>query len=161
VKKEIEEGLKEQAKRNSDIELENKVLGKLIDDNNFAVPASFIKKQLDYMVENAKHQMMQKGFRKEDLDKKDDEFKTRFKDDAARRVRLLFILDAVARAEKIEVSDKDLDEAYKAIAEQSGKPEPETRSHYEREGIVDDLKEQLREGKVIEFLVNNAKVTEG
>lgn len=161
LKREIDEGLREQAKRNSDVDLENKVLARLIDDNDFAVPGGFVKRQLEYMVENAKRHLMEKGFPREELDKKDEEFKGKFKNDAVRRVRLLFILDAVARAEKIDVNDKDLEEAYKAISAQSGKPEPEVRAHYEKEGIVDDLKEQLREGKVIEFLVNSAKVTEG
>jgi trigger factor len=160
VKREVEEGLKEQAARNSDIEAENTVLGKLIDDNDFAVPSSFVKRQLEHMVENAKRHMMEKGFRKEELDKKDEEFRARFKNDAVRRVRLLFILDAVARAEKIDVGEKDVEEAYKAISAQSGKPESEVRAHYENEKIADDLKEQLREGKTIEFLVKNAKVSE-
>lgn len=160
LKKDIAVGLEEQAKRNGEIEAENKVLAKLIDDNDFAVPGGFVKRQLDYMVENAKRHLMEKGFRKEDLDKKDEEFRGKFGIDAVRRVRLLFILDAVARAEKIDVEDKDVGEAYKAIASQTGKTEEEVKTHYEGEELVDDLKEQLREGKVIEFLVKNAKVTE-
>jgi trigger factor len=160
LRKDIEEGLKEQAKRNSDIEVENNVLTKLIDDNDFAVPAGFVKRQLAHMVENAKRRLEEKGFPKGELDKKDEELNKKFKDDAVRRVRLLFILDAIARAEKIDVDEKDLEEAYRAIASQSGKPESEVKAHYEKEDIVDDLKEQLREGKTIEFLINNAKITE-
>lgn len=160
LKKDIATGLEEQAKRNAEIEVENKVLAKLIDDNDFAVPGGFVARQLGYMVENAKRHLVEKGFRKEDLDKKDEELKGKFKNDAVRRVRLLFILDAVSRAEKIDVGDSDVEEAYKAIAAQTQKSEAEVKDHYVREELVDDLKEQLREGKTIEFLVKNAKVTE-
>lgn len=160
LKKDIASGLEEQAKRNAEIEVENKVLAKLIDDNDFAVPGGFVNRQLGYMVENAKRHLIEKGFKKEDLDKKDDELKGKFKNDAVRRVRLLFILDAIARAEHIDVGDGDVEEAYKAISSQTGKPEAQVKEHYEREELVEDLKEQLREGKVIEFLVKSAKVTE-
>ncbi|MCX5680109.1 MAG: trigger factor [Candidatus Omnitrophica bacterium] len=160
LKKDIEIGLEEQAKRNSDIEVENKVLAKLIDDNDFAVPGGFVKRQLGYMVENAKRHLAEKGFRKEDLDKKDEELRGKFGIDAVRRVRLLFILDAIARAESIDVGEKDVEEAYKAIAAETGKAEIEVKEHYGREELVDDLKEQLREGKAIEFLIKSAKVTE-
>ncbi len=160
LKKDIETGLEEQARRNAGIEAENKVLARLIDDNDFAVPGGFVKRQLAYMVENAKRHLAEKGFKKEDLDKKDEEFKGKFGIDALRRVRLLFILDAIARAEKIDVGEKDVEEAYKAVAAQTGKSEAEVKAHYESEELIDDLKEQLREGKTIEFLVKNAKVTE-
>lgn len=160
LKKDIETGLTEQAKRNAEIEVENKVLAKIIDDNDFAVPGGFVSRQLEHMVENAKRHLMEKGFRKEDLDKKNEELKGKFKDDAVRRVRLLFILDAIARAEKIDVGDSDVGEAYKAIAAETGKSEAEVKTHYESAELVDDLKEQLREGKTIEFLVKSAKVTD-
>ena len=160
LKKDIAIGLEEQAKRGSEVEVENKVLAKLIDDNDFAVPGGFVKRQLGYMVENAKRHLAEKGFRKEDLDKKDEELKGKFGIDAVRRVRLLFILDAIARAENIEVGDTDVEEAYKAIAAETGKPEAAVKEHYVREELLEDLKEQLREGKAIEFLVKNAKVTE-
>lgn len=160
LKKDIAAGLEEQAKRNAEIEVENKVLAKLIDDNDFAVPGGFVKRQLGYMVENAKRHLTEKGFKKEDLDKKDEELRGKFAIDAARRVRLLFILDAIARAEKLEVGDSDVEEAYKAISAETGKPESEIREHYGKEGLIDDLKEQLREGKTIEFLIKSAKVAE-
>ena len=60
------------------------------------------------MVEDAKKRLEQKGFKQEDLDKKDNEFKEKFKNEAVRQVRLLFILDEIASAEKIEVSDEDV-----------------------------------------------------
>jgi len=160
LKKDIQAGLEQQAKHNSEVEIENKVLGKLIDDNDFAVPAGFVNRQLGYMVENAKRHLTEKGFRKEDLDKKDEELRGKFKNDAVRRVRLLFILDAIARAENIEAGEKDVEEAYKAIAAETGKSEAEVKEHYTSEELLDDLKEQLREGKTIEFLIKNAKVTE-
>ncbi len=160
LKQEISKELESRAKINAEVDAENQVLSKVIDDNTFAVPASFVSRQLEFMVEDAKRHLMQKGFKKEDLDGKYGELKEKFKNEAERKVRLLFILDDIARQEKIEVSDEDINDAYKAISAQAGKGEQEVRDYYEKEGLVDELKEKIREGKVIQFLLKNADVTE-
>ena len=112
------------------------------------------------MIEDAKAKLQEKGFKKEDLDKKDDEFTGRFKDDAARRVRLMFILDRIATDETIEADDKDLENAYKAISIQTGKNEKEIKDYYEKEALKDNLLERIREEKTIEFLLKNADIKE-
>jgi trigger factor len=131
-----------------------------MDDNVFTVPSSFVTRQLDYMVEDAKRRLIEKGLKKDDLDKKDGEFKERFKNDAVRQVRLLFVLDEIATREHISAVEDDINGAYKAIASQSGKTAEEVRAHYESRELVDSLADKIREGKTIRFLLDNAKITE-
>jgi len=159
VKSEISKELQARAKVQADIDLENQLLSKLIDDNVFDVPSSFVTRQLDHMIEDAKRRLVEKGFRHEDLDKKDAEFKEKFKADAARQVRLLFILDEIAKNENVDVAEKDLADAYRAIAAQAGKSEGAVKEYYEKEDYVDSLKDKIREEKTIQFLIQNSKVT--
>ncbi|MCM8761042.1 MAG: trigger factor [Candidatus Omnitrophica bacterium] len=160
LRKEIASEMESHAKANADIELENSLLNKLMDDNVFSVPSAFVTRQLDYMVEDAKRRLIEKGFKKEDLDKRDAEFKERFKNDAVRQVRLLFILDEIATREHIKADEEDLNNAYRAIAAQNGKKEEEVRAYYESQELVDNLAEKIREGKTIRFLLDNAKISE-
>ena len=160
LRKEVAEELEKKMKMDSEIAAENQLLNKLIDENNFAVPPTLVGKQIRMMTENAKAKLTEKGFKKEELDKKDKEFVGRFKDDAARQVRLLFILDTIARGEGIDADEKDLQNAYKAISLQSGKKEEEVKDYYEKQNLVDNLLERVREEKTIEFLLKNAKITE-
>ena len=156
----ITEELEKKAQSDSDIAAENELLNKLMDENNFAVPSTLVKRQIDLMTQNAKAKLTQKGFSKEELDKKNPEFEGRFKDDASRQVKLLFILDRIANEEKIEAQASDLENAYKSISLQTGKNEQEVKSYYEKEGLADNLLERIREEKTIEFLLKNAKITE-
>lgn len=157
----IRKELLSRAKTGVEADLENQLVNKLTQDYVFAVPSGFVARQLDFMVEDAKRHLMERGFRREDLDKKDQEFKDRFKDDAAKRVRLLFILDEIARAEKIDTGAVDLENAYKAIAAQSGKKPEEIRDHYEKdEELVEGLRDRIREEKVIRFLLDKAQITQ-
>ncbi len=157
LKGEVAKELQARADSNAEAEVENQLLNKLIDEHVFKVPSAFVARQLDLMVKDAKKRLEEKGFKKEDLVKKDAEFKEKFKTDAERQVRLLFILDAIATAEKIEVSDSDVGEAYRSIAAQSGKTEEFVKDYYEKEEYVDNLRDKIREGKTIRFLLDNAK----
>jgi len=160
LKKDIAEELERRLKANIEIDAENQLLKKLIDDNKFDTPRSLKERQLKHMVEDAKARLEQKGFKHEELDKKDDEFKAKFKEDAERQVRLFFILDEIADAEKIEVAPDDIDTAYKTISAQTGKSEKEVKEYYEKEEIAGDLEEKIREGKTIEFLMDKASISE-
>lgn len=160
LKKEISKELSSRAAMDADIAVENQLLGKITDDNVFEVPSSLVARQLDFMVEDTKKHLLEKGFKKEDLDKQDEEFKKKFKDEAVRRVRLLFILDDIADKENIETTDDDVKEAYKSISAQTGQPEDTVKNYYEKEDMVESLKDKVRESKVIQFLLKNAQITE-
>lgn len=160
VKKEISKELEYRGKINAEVECENELLGKLMDDNVFQVPSSFVVRQLEYMVEDAKRHLIEKGFKKEDLDKKNDELNGKFKNDAERRVRLLFILDDIAKNEKIEVAEDDVRNAYKSIAARTNKTEEAVKSYYEKEELVDGLKDKIKETKTIQYLLKAAQITE-
>ncbi|MCX5666541.1 MAG: trigger factor [Candidatus Omnitrophica bacterium] len=160
LKKEVAKELENKMRSDSEIAAENQLLNKIIDDNSFAVPSALVKKQIRMMSENAKARLLEKGFKKEDLDKRDGELEERFKDDALRQVRLLFILDRIAKDEGVKVDDKDLEDAYKSISIRSGKSEKEVKDHYEKEGLVDNLLERVREEKTISFLLKSAEIKE-
>ena len=160
MKKEVAKELENKMRSDNEIATENQLLNKIIDDNTFAVPSALVKKQAHMMSENAKARLLEKGFKKEDLDKKDSELEERFKADALRQVRLLFILNRIAKDEDIKADEKDLEDAYKSISIRSGKSEKEVKDHYEKEDLVDNLLEKIKEEKTIAFLLKNAEIKE-
>ncbi|MFA5146125.1 MAG: trigger factor [Candidatus Omnitrophota bacterium] len=160
VRREIRSELENRAKLDSEVDVENQLLRKLTDDNVFAVPSAMVKRQLHHMVEDSKRRLMEKGFRKEDLDKKEGEFAGKFKEDAVRQVRLMFILDEIALAEHIETAEADVENAFKSIAAQTGQDVVKVREYYEKEDLVDNLAEKIKEEKTIKFLLEKAEITE-
>ncbi len=160
LKKEVAKELENKMRSDNEIAAENQLLNKIIDANDFAVPSALVKKQIRLMSENAKVRLEEKGFKKEDLDKRNGELEERFKDDALKQVRLLFILDRIAKDEDIKVDAKDLEDAYKSISVRSDKSEKDVKDHYEKEGLVDSLLERIREEKTISFLLKSAEIKE-
>lgn len=160
LRKAIATELEQRMAADSDIDVENQLLKKLIDDNAFPVPQGLVARQTELMVHDAHERLMAKGFKKEDLAKRDGEFAAKFKEDAARHVRLMFILDAIASAEHIEPQPADLEKAFGSIAERASQPVEKVRAYYEKEGLVENLTEKIREEKTIRWLLDHAKIAE-
>lgn len=140
-------------------DLERQVLAKLILDNDFCVPSSFVERQLRYLVENAKVDLVEKGIRKNDVDAKEGELREKLKGEAARRVKAFFILDDISKREGIACTPEEIEEALVAIAVETGIPIEKVKEHYERENLLQDLAEKLREEKTIRFLIEAAVIT--
>lgn len=160
LKDEIRKELEARSKVNVEVDMENQLLNKLMDENVFAVPSKLVEKQLAFMVDDAKRRLEANGFARQELDKKDNEFREKFKDDAVRQVRLLFIMDEIASFEKIKVDENDLNNAYHSISAQSGKTEEAVKEYYKKEDLVDGLEDKVREAKTIQFLLKSANVVE-
>lgn len=83
------------------------------------------------------------------------EFRDSLKDKALKDVKIELMLEAIAKAENIEVSDEDVEAEYKAIAEMYKMEEDKVRSLVSPEQIKMDK----TPSKVVEFLVENAKIS--
>ena len=83
------------------------------------------------------------------------EFRDSLKDKALKDVKIELMLEAIAKAENIEVSDEDVESEYKAIAEMYKMEEDKVRSLVSPEQIKMDK----TPSKVVEFLVENAKIS--
>lgn len=160
LRREIQDDLERRSKLSIEIDMENQILNRLMDDNDFQVPPSLVDRQMNFMTENAKRRLEEKGFKREDLDRKDAEFKEKFKADAPRQVRLFFLLDEIAKGENINVSEDEVGEAYKSSSAQTGEPVEKVKDYYKTEGLIDSLKEKIKEEKTIKFLLDNAQVVE-
>lgn len=80
-----------------------------------------------------------------------------FHEDAVKRVRVSLTLEAIAAAENIEVSEEDINEELNNMSSQFNMDIDQIKAAL---GGVSMLENDLRMQKTIDFLVDNAKVTE-
>jgi trigger factor len=83
--------------------------------------------------------------------------KEQFKGDAEKRVRANLVLEAIAKAENIEVTDEDVEQEIKQMAEQMERDVAEVKQLLERQGAIDSVKEQLLIKKTVDLLVSTSK----
>jgi len=75
-------------------------------------------------------------------------------------VKTNFILQKIAEKEEITVSDQDLGQRLYAMAQEAKKPFKKYIKELQKNGQIDNVRNSVLIGKVIDFLVDNATVTE-
>jgi len=77
-----------------------------------------------------------------------------------RNVKASIILGAISRAEEIKVSEEDINENLSGIAQGYNISTEQVREIYEQNKLLDGLEANLAEQKVIDFIIQNAKIEE-
>ena len=160
LKTEIESQLFSRKENNLKIGMKNEIIERLLKDNKFLVPESIVARQKEVFIKRLESELIEKGIKKEDADKKIKELDSKITEDARDKVRLYFILDAIAEKEKVGVREEDVNASLKAIADSAGQKPEDVRNYYEKENLLDGLKEEIKEDKALEFLLKEADIVE-
>lgn len=144
---------------------QDSLLQQLADAHPFALPASLIEEQKAGSLQTFGQRLQQQGMPEEEIRKKLEESQGEAQQDAERRVRLFFLIEAVARQQKLFVTESDVESELRAIAAANSGPEAQitaaqVREHLERENRLGELRLALLERKVRDFLRDNAKTVD-
>lgn len=160
LKKEIESQLFARKEDALKIELKNQILERLLKENRFSVPSSLVERQREVFRKRFEAELEQRGLHKDLAEKKIKEMGQKLEEDARGRVRIYFILDDISVKEKIGVGQNDIDARIGEIALSTGRPAEEVKSYYEKEDLLGGLAEEVKETKVLDFLLKHAEIIE-
>jgi trigger factor len=79
---------------------------------------------------------------------------------ARRSIKNHLILNKIAEKEKIEISDKDLEEEFQSLAKANNVPLVRIKEYMKQEGRQESLKQNMLLQKTVDFLVDNARIEE-
>ena len=155
--------LREQLQKSAEDSARNaarvQALEKLVELNGFEVPDGMVEDQLRALMEEIK---MQRAYRGEDhaafsfprLSKKI------FATVLGFAAKASLILEGVARAESLDVTDDDIEAKIQEIAEMRGQEVEAIRGYLQSEQALPVLKDRIVEEKTLCWLLDHAKYTE-
>lgn len=156
-KKKLESANAEKAKR----EYEDKVVEKAVEDCEVEIPQVMIEREAEYMVRDIDSRLQYQGLNVEKyaeiLGTTVDEMKNQFMEPAAKNVRRALVLEAIAKAEEIEVSDEEIAAKAEEIVKQYNPEDAEKVKNQIITSQKDIIRDELVNNKVIELLVSSAK----
>ena len=156
LKEKIKEQLKnaEMAKYYRE-ELKPLYLDKLVEELNFALPNSVIEQEINYALNNKVRSMSEEEIKalQEDASKVES-MREELKEDAQKSVKATFIVDALAKAEGIDVSDQEVTQVIYYEAMQMGQNPQEVLKQYQEAGYLPAIKMSMIEDKVITKLLD-------
>ena len=156
-KKDLKEKLKARRQQQAERDYETAVIDALLENLVCDVPEAMVDYRADKMVEEQAMRMQQNGLNFQDYLKymglSMDDVRAQAKTAADRAVRTALALDAVAKAEGIEVTQEELDAEVKRLAEQFNVTEEQVREVTNES----DMKQDLGSKKALELVKSSAK----
>ena len=128
----IKTGLAQEKKLRERDRIRGELLKTIIADSNIDVPKLMIERQLDGMIagfdEDLHSRGMELGPYLAHIKKTQDEFRNDWRSKAEDQVKMSLVLHAIARAEKVTIDDKELQDAFELRIQQylSGRPDTGT-----------------------------------
>jgi trigger factor len=128
--------------------VKDKMLGELIERFQFPVPESFVQQQIEARLDRGLRALAQQGMSVEDMRKLDFvRLREAQRDQAINEVKASMVLDRIAEAEGVTVSDEDVDRELLMLSIQSREPLEALRERLSHDGGLDRIREQMRREK--------------
>jgi len=154
----VRTALAAEAKREAEGALRRQVVDHLLGQVDFELPAGMVAEETRSIVYDLVRDNTMRGASKEQLAEKKDEIYGFATQNAKERLRTSFILDAIAKAEKIEVEEAELANRIAEMAVRYRVTPERLRAQLTERNALGEVEEQVLVGKTLDFLVANAKV---
>ena len=153
VRKRIREGMEADRKHEAEREAKDKLVSELIRRNDFEVPEGLIDRQIDLRLERGLRALAAQGMKAEDIKKMDfNRLRAGQREQAVQEVKASLLLDKVADAENLQVSDGEIDREVEMLAKQSKQTAEAIRARLTRDGALDRIRNRIRNDKTLDFL---------
>ena len=160
-KKDIEKKLQERKEKAAASHNEDRVVAKVVENATMEIPDRMVDAQVDNMLQDTARRMQSQGLSMDLYMKYTgmnvDQMKDQLRPDAVKRIQTRLVLEAVAKAENIEVSEEKIDEEIAKMAE-SYKMEADKLKSYMTDSDKDQMKQDLAVQAAVDLLVSEAKL---
>ena len=141
--------------------LKRQLLDQLAETHDFPVPEGMVDAEFNSIWRQIEEDRKQDKLDPEDAEKSEDELKADYRVIAERRVRLGLLISEVGRLNNIDVSQEEVNKALLQEAQRHRGQEREVFEFYQRTPeAMANLRAPIFEDKVVDFIVDLAKVTE-
>ncbi len=161
VKAKVEAEAAEAAKN----ELRNRVIEKVVANTEVEVPEAMVKNEIENQMMELNYQLQYQGFGMEQFlqmtGKTMEEFKAEFtanrRDEAVKNVKTSLVIEAIAKAEDVQVSEEEVGAEVQKMAEAYNMTVEQVKEAL-RPTDLKDMEGQLKIRKTIDLLVDSAKI---
>ena len=143
----VKTDLGEHAKRDSDAEVRQKLIDEIIGANPFDVPKSWVQQ---FAQNYAEAYQIPEDER--------ERFANEFRSMAERQIRRDLVIETIAEREKLEASEKDIDDRITEQAEKRGVNPGQLYAQMEKSGRLKEIERSLTEDKVFQWLLEKNEV---
>jgi trigger factor len=147
------ENLQAEKERRTEAETRERLLNALSERFQFPVPESMVQQQIDVRLDRGLRALASQGMREEDMKQLDfARLRAAQRDSATSEVKSLLILDRIADAESIGVSEEEVNQELELLSLRLREPLDALRVRLTQDGSMARIREQIRRDKTATLL---------
>jgi trigger factor len=138
--------------------LREKVIAALIKLHDFPVPESLVQHQMDVRLERVVRSLAAQGVDPRAVNVDWVTLRSRQQERASDDVKAELIVDRIATAENIDVTDEEVNAELEHAATHSGESAAAIHARLTKQGTLDRMKAKLRSDKTLDWLAQNSRI---
>ena len=158
LKNDVHKALEQDCQHLTETNMQNKIMEIILKENDFEVPPSLIEKQIFYMMTDTQKRMTSAGMDENNAMELSFKMHDKFKEEAEKVVKSFLLLKKIAQKEAIQVEEADLDQHIRELAAKHGRDYEQIRNAFEKEERKDNLRTELIQKKVFDFIEQKANI---
>jgi trigger factor len=135
-----------------------RILAALIEKHDFPVPEAMVEQQMDQRLERTVRQLAAQGLDPRSVNVDWVALRKRQRPLATGDVKAELLLDRIATAEKIDVTEEEVNQELEHLATHSGESAQALRARLTKQGALDRMKSKLRSDKTLAWLHSTARI---
>lgn len=153
LKQRIREGMESEQKHQAEHAAKEQLIERLLEKHDFHVPRALVEHQIDLRLERGLRALAAQGMRTEDMRRMDfRRLRDGQREAAVKEVKSGLLLERIAQAEDIQVSDQELEQEVSALAQQMNQTAQQVRDKLAEEGALERIRGRIRSEKALNFL---------
>ena len=153
----VRKSIQREREYNAQQEAKNKLVDQLVEKHQFAVPETFIERQIEIIVEQRMRLLALQGVDPRNLKLDWQKLKETQRERAVHDVKASLILDRIADREAISAMQDEVDREVQRIARQEREPVAAVRQRLEKDGAIGRIAMRIRTDKVLDFIFQKAR----
>lgn len=137
--------------------VEDQLIKKVADATKVELPEKYSKAKAAELLQQQAYRMYQHGAPEHEIKEFLEKAKAEGLDRVKEQLRIAFVLDAIARKERLVVTEDELHRHLGEIAQQIGRPLEEVAQEFNQRQMLPGIREELRTRKVMKLLRQKAK----
>lgn len=158
LKKKVSESLEHQRDHRQKELKREKVIVELVKSHEFPVPEALVEHQMDVRLERVVRSLAAQGVDPRAVNVDWVTLRKGQQERATDDVKAELIIDRIATAENIDVTEEEVEHELEHMATHSGESAEVARARLTKQGALDRMKAKLRSDKTLDWLAQNAEI---
>ncbi len=156
----VREEVRQQKEQQKEEQLHQEILDRLIERADFTLPERLLEKGHQQFLDQQQQRMAQAGLPREAIGEQLEKHREDTKDSVRQNMKRQYVVQEVAEREKIYVTESEIEDYIKEMAEGQDMWPHELKEQLEEHDRMDSVRSDLKEQKVMDFLLDHVSIEE-